>query len=110
MAAAWLSLCGFEVSWPLEPARYDIVASRERQLTRIQVKTCRRWDNGGWLASLSTTSGRLRTYDPDDIDAFFVIDGDLEFYLIPVTAVGGRYAVSLSHYADFRLDQVLVTG
>jgi hypothetical protein len=72
------------------------------------VKTCRRWQAGGWLVSLSTTSGHLRTYDPDDIDEFFVIDGDLEFYLIPVAAVGGRYAIALSRYAAYRVDQVPV--
>jgi hypothetical protein len=106
MAATWLTLCGFEVSWPLEPARYDLVASRDGSLTRIQVKTCRRWQGGGWMVSLSTTSWRLRTYDPDDVDEFFVIDGDLEFYLIPVAAVGGRYAITLTKYAAFRLEQV----
>ena len=58
--------------------------------------------------SLSTTSGHLRTYDPDDIDEFFVIDGDLEFYLIPVAAVGGRYAIALSRCAAYRVDQVPV--
>ena len=61
---------------------------------------------GGWTASLSSTSGCLRTYDPDDIDEFFVIDGDLEFYLIPVAAVGGRYAITLSRYTAFRVEQV----
>jgi len=55
---------------------------------------------------LSSTSGCLRTYDPDDIDEFFVIDGDLEFYLIPVAAVGGRYAITLSRYTTFRVEQV----
>ncbi|WP_414690427.1 group I intron-associated PD-(D/E)XK endonuclease [Nocardioides sp.] len=54
MAAAWLALSGFQVSWPLEPARYDLVASRCGSLARIQVKTCRRWQGGGWMVSLST--------------------------------------------------------
>jgi hypothetical protein len=106
MAATWLTLCGYEISWPLEPARYDLVASRNGSLIRIQVKTSRRWGAGGWDVSLSTTSGGRRTYDPDDIDAFFVIDGDLEFYLIPVAAVGGRYSITLSRYTPFRLEQL----
>ena len=106
MAATWLALCGFDISWPLEPARYDLVASRDGSLARVQVKTCRRWHAGGWMVSLST-SGRRRTYDPDDIDQFFIIDGDLEFYLIPVAAVGGRHAITLSRYGQFRLEQLL---
>ena len=55
---------------------------------------------------MSTTSGGRRTYDPDYIDEFFVIDGDLEFYLIPVAAVGGSHAVTLSRYKAFRVEQV----
>jgi hypothetical protein len=106
MAATWLALCGYDVSWPLEPARYDLVTSRDGLLTRVQVKTCRRWHGGGWMVSLSTTSGRLRTYDPDDIDEFFIIDGDLEFYLVPVAAVGGRHSITLSRYAAFRVEQL----
>lgn len=27
LAAAWFTLCGQEVSWPLEPSRYDLVVS-----------------------------------------------------------------------------------
>jgi PD-(D/E)XK endonuclease len=108
MAATWLTLCGFEISWPLEPVRYDLVALRDGSLRRIQVKTCRRWHAGGWMVSLATTSGHLRTYDPDDIDDFFVVDGDLEFYLIPVAAVAGRYAITLSRYQAFRMEQVPV--
>ena len=106
MAATFLTLCGFEISWPLEPARYDLVASRDGSLSRIQVKTCRRWGAGGWEVSLSTTSGGRRTYDPNDIDEFFVIDGDLEFYLIPVAAVGGRHGITLTRYRAFRMEQV----
>jgi hypothetical protein len=106
MAATWLTLCGYDISWPLEPARYDLIAAREGALSRIQVKTCRRWVGGGWSVSLSTTSGRRRTYDPDDVDEFFVIDGELEFYLTPVAAVGGRYSITLSRYTTFRLEQV----
>jgi hypothetical protein len=108
MAATWLTLCGYEVSWPLEPARYDLVASHDGALTRVQVKTCRRWVPGGWEVSLSTTSGARRTYDPDDIDEFFIIDGDLEFYLIPIAAVGGRHTITLTRYQAFRLEQLPV--
>ena len=40
---------------------------------------------------------------------FFIIDGDLTYYLIPVAAVGGLQAVHLSAYAQhrvFRMDGV----
>jgi hypothetical protein len=53
-----------------------------------------------WLS----TTGRERTpYDPDEIDFYFVIDGELNYYLIPVAAVGGLMAIRLSAYQDYRL-------
>ena len=47
-------------------------------------------------------------YDPDDIDYFFVIDGDLDHYLIPVSAVAGLGTIHLSAYDRFRLAQPLL--
>ena len=42
-----------------------------------------------WTVWISNTGKARATYDPDEIDQFFVIDGDFNFYLIPVAAVGG---------------------
>jgi hypothetical protein len=106
MAAGWLSLCGYEVAWPLEPCRYDLVAKRLDEFLRVQVKTTRLKNANTWIVSLSTDGGRL-TYDPDDIDYFFIVDGDLEFYLIPVAIVGGLHAISLSAYSQFKLSREL---
>jgi hypothetical protein len=49
---------------------------------------------------VATTSGRKepRTYDPDEIDQFFVIDGDHNYYLIPIRVVGGLSAIQVSAY------------
>jgi hypothetical protein len=110
MAAAWLSLCGYQISWPLEPCRYDLLAGRDGQIIRIQVKTTRLETPAGWVVSLSTTSGGRRVYDPDDIDYFFVVDGDLEYYLIPVASVGGMHSITLSRYAQFRLEKEPATS
>jgi hypothetical protein len=102
MAAGWLMLCGYDVAWPLEPCRYDLVARRHQEFLRVQVKTTRLRSGNSWIVSLSTDGGRL-TYDPDEIDYFFIVDGDLEYYLIPVATVGGLHAISLSAYARFKL-------
>ncbi len=104
MAAGWLILCGYEVAWPLEPCRYDLVAKRHHEFLRVQVKTTRWKSANSWTVSLSTDGGRL-TYDPDDIDYFFIVDGDLDYYLIPVSTVGGLHAISLSAYAQFKLSR-----
>ena len=110
MAAAWFTLCGVEVSWPLEPCRYDLVVWMNGHAERIQVKTTTVRTGTSWTVWLSTT-GRERTpYDTDEIDQFFVIDGELDQYLIPVQAVGGLMAIQLSAYDRYRLAPLRLSG
>ena len=106
-------MCGYAVTWPLEPCRYDLIVGRNRELSRVQVKTCSRRAKG-WQVSL-TTSGHptggnhARTfYDPDEIDSFFVIDGDLNYYVIPIASVGGLSGISLSAYQRFRVGRSIL--
>jgi hypothetical protein len=46
------------------------------------------------------------TYDPDEIDFFFAVDGDFTCYLIPVAKVGGFRMIHLAGYAAYRLEQL----
>jgi len=39
LAAGWFALCGYDVSWPLEPCRYDLLVTSANQIHRVQVKT-----------------------------------------------------------------------
>jgi hypothetical protein len=105
LAAAWFTLCGHDVSWPLEPSRYDLIVHRAGGLRRVQVKTTTVRQGASWKVYLSTTSGERRPYDPDEIDDFFVIDGGLDYYLIPVPAVGGLHAIHLNAYQGFLLER-----
>ena len=106
IAAAWFTLSGLSVSWPLEPSRYDLVVGSTAGLRRIQVKTTTARAGNTWKVYLSTSRRRRRTYSPDEIDDFFVIDGDLHNYLIPVAAVGGLHAIHLSGYQQYLLPQI----
>ena len=103
LAAGWLTLCGQRVSWPLEPARYDLLAETDGRVSRIQVKTTTVRTGSSWTVWLSTTGHGRTTYDVDEIDEFFVVDGDLDFYLLPVAVVGGLHAIRLSAYTEFRV-------
>lgn len=103
LAAAWFTLCGHDVSWPLEPCRYDLLVRIDERFERIQVKTTRIRSGVTWDVWLSNTRKGRVTYDPDEIDYFFVVDGDLGYYLIPVATVGGLHAIRLSGYADYRV-------
>lgn len=113
LAASWFAMCGYSVSWPLEPCRYDLIVDRDTERSRVQVKTCRR-RAGGWQVSL-TTSGHptggdhARTfYDPDEIDCFFIVDGDLNYYLVPIETVAGRSVICLSAYQAFRVGRSIL--
>jgi hypothetical protein len=106
LAAAWFALCGHDVSWPLEPSRYDLLVNTDKGIRRVQVKTTTVRVGDTWKVYLSTSRGERKAYDPDEIDDFFVIDGDLNYYLIPVTAVGGLHAIHVSVYARHRLAQL----
>jgi len=114
LAASWFGMCGYTVTWPLEPCRYDLLVLRGREVARVQVKTSTSWRANGWQVSL-TTSGHptggnnARTlYDPDEIDSFFVIDGDLSYYLIPIASVGGLTGISLNAYQAFRVGRSIL--
>lgn len=106
LAAAWFELCGRAVSWPVEPCRYDLLVWMERPAERIQVKTTRLRTGTSWTVSLSTTGKSRRTYAPDEVDQFFVIDGDLSYYLLPLHVVGGLTAIRLAAYEAYRLPQL----
>ena len=73
LAAGWFSLCGFRVSWPMDPCRYDLVVERDGEFLRIQVKTTRSHRGGSWVVGLASNSTAQLVYDPDEIDYFFVI-------------------------------------
>lgn len=43
----------------------------------------------------------LIPYDPDLIDYFFMVDGDLNLYLVPSRVIAGRVAILLRTYAKY---------
>jgi hypothetical protein len=105
LAATWFTLCGYVVAWPLEPCRFDLIVSADGRSDRVQVKatTRKRWN--AWTVCIAT-SGDKSAYDPDDLDYFFVIDGDLSLYLIPISIVAGRVTLGLSNYLNFKVESV----
>jgi hypothetical protein len=111
LVAAFLTLEGYRISWPLEPAPYDLlITSATGKPSRVQVKTTANRDAGTWVCSLTrhVYSPEKRwqerqVYDLSEIDSFGVVDGDLEIYLIPAAVVGGLSAIHLRRYSRYRL-------
>lgn len=103
MAAAWFEMCGCRVSWPLEPCRYDLLIWRNGSAERIQVKTTTRRIGSSWNVQLRTNRKHSHTYTPDEIDHFFIVDGDYTYYFIPLKVVGGFSAINLSAYTEYKV-------
>jgi len=107
LAAAWFSLCGFATAIPVEPAVYDLLVSMPDGIRRIQVKTTTYNGKSGWQVAVGRrpysagNRGRLVPYDPDSIDDFFIVDGDLTMYLIPSQVIAGRVQILLRTYARY---------
>lgn len=104
LAVAWFQLRGFAVSWPLEPARYDLLAECRGVVSRVQVKTTVATGSTRGTVSLSASRRTGRdTYGHEEIDLFFVVDRNLDAYLIPIDLVAGRYSIVLSAYEACRV-------
>ncbi|GAA1608958.1 hypothetical protein GCM10009693_21310 [Leucobacter chromiireducens subsp. chromiireducens] len=106
LAAAWFALCGWGVSWPLEPSRFDLIVTRGDHVRKVQVKTTVTRAGSTWKAYLSTARKSRRTYVPGEIDDFFIVTGALDYYLIPLAEVGGLHAIHLHQYQGFRVQSL----
>ena len=107
MAASWFSLCGFNVAIPLEPTVYDLLVAMPEGIRRVQVKTTTCFGKDGWTVVVGRrpysvgNRERLVPYDPESIDWFFIVDGDLTIYLIPSRVIAGRVAILLHTYTKY---------
>jgi hypothetical protein len=107
IAASWFSLCGFNVAVPLEPAVYDLLVSMPTGIKRVQVKTTTCFSADGWTVTVGRrpysigNTERLLPYDPELVDWFFIMDGDLAIYLIPTQVIAGRVVILLHTYTRY---------
>jgi len=107
LAAAWFSLCGLGVAIPTEPAVYDLLVVMSEGIRRVQVKTTTCYSKDGWTAVVGrrpySAGNRERRipYDPESIDLFFIVDGDMAIYLIPSRIIAGRVSVLLRTYTKY---------
>jgi PD-(D/E)XK endonuclease len=107
IAASWFALCGFNVAIPMEPTFYDLLVSMPEGIKRVQVKTTTFYSKDGWTVPVSrrpySIGNRERRvpYDPELIDWFLIIDGDLNIYLIPSRVIAGRITILLHTYTKY---------
>ena len=108
-AAAWFMYRGCAVSFPAEPTIYDLLVDTPEGLMRVQVKSTTSTHKGnGWIVGVghhpdthSKNKHQLLAYSPDEIDLFFIVDGDMTMYLIPSRAIAGRVRILLRTYRKY---------
>lgn len=107
LAAAWFVLCGCNVASPAVPDSYDLLVSTSEGMKGVQVKTTTSKTKDGWMVQIGRrpysigNNALLVPYDPEVIELFFIVDGDLTMYVIPSRAVGGRTKILLRSYAKY---------
>ena len=108
VAASWFAIRGCATSFPSEPTAYDLLVDGPSGISRVQVKTTTFAAKDGWTVTVghhpdthAKKGGHLVAYDPECIDLFFIIDGDLTMYLIPSKALAGRVRVLLRTYKKY---------
>lgn len=117
IACRWFLDRGYNVSIPLEPADYDLIAESDRGLIRVQVKTTnQRPGNGRYVLNVTrkvydqtatpNAIGKCRkvAYTSDQVDYFFAHTGADQMYLIPIEAIEGKTGIVLDmRYEAFRV-------
>jgi hypothetical protein len=100
-------MCGRNVAFPAEPDAYDLLVDMPDGLKRVQVKTTTFRSKDGWLVQIgrrpysSGNNALLIPYDPEVIQFFFIVDGDLTVYLIPSAVIAGRVQILLRAYSKY---------
>lgn len=100
-------LCGRNVAFPVEPDIYDLLVDMPDGPKRVQVKTTTFKSKDGWLVQIGRRPYSIRNnallvpYDPEIINLFFIVDGDLAMYLIPSRVIAGRVQLLLRTYSNF---------
>jgi len=107
LAATWFMLCGRNVAFPVEPDTYDLLVDMPEGPKRVQVKTTTFKSKDGWMVQIGRrpysigNNALLVPYDPEIIELFFIVDGDLAIYVIPSHVIAGRVQILLRTYSNY---------
>lgn len=111
LAVAKLLKDGYSVAKPFVTGRYDLIAEKNRNFMRIQVKNLKleyRKDSGQPLSidqyvvrAFTSPKGEKSTYSKDDIDFVFAINIEDENYaVIPIEIIPLSGIIKISEQCD----------
>jgi hypothetical protein len=101
LAMAWFLSRGCTPSLPVEPEPYDLIINTHMGFQRVQVKSTTCLQQGDWSVTVGHRTDKktpLLPYTNEEIDLFCIVDGDLNLYLLPLAAIGGRVRIGLRPY------------
>jgi hypothetical protein len=107
LAMSWFIGRGCTPALPIEPEPYDLIVSSPTGFQRVQVKSTTCFAKGEWTVTVGHRTDKntpLVPYTDEEVDLFFIVDGDLNMYLLPLAAIGGRVRITLRPY------QIYVVG
>jgi hypothetical protein len=105
-----MSVAGVQVQschCPRPHRSLDLLVSTPEGIQRVQVKTTTHYGSDGWSAGVGRrpysigNRERLVPYHPELIGLFFVMDGDLNIYLLPGQVIAGRVGILLRRYEKY---------
>jgi hypothetical protein len=112
IAASWLMQQGYGVWVPFgHSPDCDLLAQKEDELLRIQVKTSSLFRKERWAVATATRGGNrswngvVKRLEGNRFDYLFVVVGDWRCWFIPAAEVDGRSGICLGgpKYSEFEI-------
>lgn len=110
IAVAWFTLRRMPVAIPASVMPYDLVVWFAHDAQRVQVKSgAYRRSDGSWRVGIGRrpysldSTAKSAPYDPEELDYFFIVDGDGLIYLIPSSELVGRTSINVGSYVQHRV-------
>ena len=106
-----MSMLGYSILTSDRGLSYDFLAIRNNEIYKVQVKSSRYLHNGSFAFSLkrsrnNSTGQTRKTYRPEEVDYFFLVDANLSSWLIPSKELSGRTSCSPSDgYPNCRITE-----
>ena len=113
-AISWLTRAGFDVWIPLGTnPNVDLIAERDDELLRVQVKTCTCRVKERWSVALCTRGGNqswngiVKRFSATRCDFVFVLAGDMRRWFIPARAIDATTGIQLGgpKYSEFEVTE-----
>lgn len=106
-----LSSRGWQVGQTDPKCIYDILAGKDNQFIKIQVRSGHTYSARGWPTfktariKYNTKSMRRETYPPGSFDYWFFYSGHADCWLIPVDKITAKAIISMEGFDEYKIGE-----